>query len=117
MVQSWFISGANRGIGFELVKTVANQGNIVFAAVRSPSKATALNGFANGKANVHVVQLEATSVSDAKAAATFVEKTVDGLDVVIANAAIVAGGTNGSITVLAGNPTDLIIDINGYFAP
>jgi len=35
----------------------------------------------------------------------------------LANAAIVAAGTNGSITVLAGNPTDLIIDINGYFAP
>jgi len=35
----------------------------------------------------------------------------------IANAAIVPAGTNGAITVLAGNPTDLIIDVNGYFAP
>jgi len=36
---------------------------------------------------------------------------------VIANAAIVPAGTSGSITALASNPTDLIIDINGYFAP
>ncbi len=36
---------------------------------------------------------------------------------VIANAAIVPAGASGSITVVAGNPTDLIIDINGYFAP
>jgi hypothetical protein len=36
---------------------------------------------------------------------------------VIANAAIVPTGNGGSITVLAGNPTDLIIDIVGYFAP
>ena len=36
---------------------------------------------------------------------------------VMANAAIVPAGSNGAITVLAGNPTDLIIDINGYFAP
>ena len=36
---------------------------------------------------------------------------------VIANAAIVPAGTSGGITVVAGNPTDLIIDINGYFAP
>jgi probable HAF family extracellular repeat protein len=36
---------------------------------------------------------------------------------VIANAAIVPAGTSGGITVLASNPTDLIIDINGYFAP
>jgi len=35
----------------------------------------------------------------------------------LANAAIVPAGTNGSITVLAGGATDLIIDINGYFAP
>jgi hypothetical protein len=36
---------------------------------------------------------------------------------VIANAAIVPAGTNGAITVLAGNPTNLIVDIYGYFAP
>jgi len=36
---------------------------------------------------------------------------------VIANAAIVPAGTGAAITVLAGNPTDLIIDIVGYFAP
>ena len=35
----------------------------------------------------------------------------------IANAAIVPAGTGGSITVVAGDPTDLIVDINGYFAP
>jgi hypothetical protein len=37
--------------------------------------------------------------------------------IVIANLAIVPAGANGSITVAAGNPTELIIDINGYFAP
>lgn len=36
---------------------------------------------------------------------------------VLANAAIVPAGTSGSITVVAGSPTDLIIDVNGYFAP
>jgi hypothetical protein len=35
----------------------------------------------------------------------------------IANSAIVPAGTNGAITVLAGNSTDLLVDINGYFAP
>ena len=35
----------------------------------------------------------------------------------IANAAIVTAGNGGSIIALASNPTDLIIDINGYFAP
>lgn len=36
---------------------------------------------------------------------------------VLANAAVVPAGANGSISVVAGNPTDLIIDTNGYFAP
>jgi hypothetical protein len=36
---------------------------------------------------------------------------------IIANAAIVPAGNGGAITVVAGNPTDLIIDIVGYFAP
>jgi hypothetical protein len=36
---------------------------------------------------------------------------------VVANAAIVPAGTGGQIDVFASNPTDLVIDINGYFAP
>jgi hypothetical protein len=36
---------------------------------------------------------------------------------IIANAAIVPAGANGKITVVAGNPTDLIVDVSGYFAP
>jgi hypothetical protein len=36
---------------------------------------------------------------------------------VAANAAIVPAGANGSIDVFASNNTDLVIDINGYFAP
>ncbi|MBS1877474.1 MAG: hypothetical protein JSU00_29955 [Acidobacteria bacterium] len=36
---------------------------------------------------------------------------------VVANAAVIPAGNNGSITVVAGDPTELILDINGYFAP
>jgi hypothetical protein len=39
---------------------------------------------------------------------------------VVANAAIIpagGAGTNGGVRVVATNPTDLIIDIDGYFAP
>lgn len=37
------------------------------------------------------------------------------LGVVVANAAIVSAGTNGAVSVYATNPTDVILDINGYF--
>ena len=36
---------------------------------------------------------------------------------IIANAAIVPAGTSGKVSVYPNNDTDLIIDINGYFAP
>ena len=36
---------------------------------------------------------------------------------VTANAAIVPAGTSGDISVFASDPTNLLIDINGYFAP
>jgi hypothetical protein len=35
----------------------------------------------------------------------------------VANAAITAAGTNGDVSVFASNDTDLVIDIDGYFAP
>src|SRR5581483_5844292 len=34
----------------------------------------------------------------------------------LANAAIIPSGTNNSITAVGGQATDLIIDVNGYFA-
>lgn len=37
--------------------------------------------------------------------------------VTLANAALIQAGTGGAITVVAGKPTELIIDVNGYFAP
>ena len=36
---------------------------------------------------------------------------------ITANAAIVPAGTAGSIDVFASDPTQLVIDVNGYFAP
>jgi hypothetical protein len=34
-----------------------------------------------------------------------------------ANAAIVLGGGDGSVNVYVTNTTDVVLDINGYFAP
>ena len=36
---------------------------------------------------------------------------------IVANAAIVPAGTNGAISIYVTNPTHLVLDINGYFAP
>jgi len=36
---------------------------------------------------------------------------------ITANSAIVPAGTNGDISVFVSNPSDVVIDLNGYFAP
>jgi hypothetical protein len=41
----------------------------------------------------------------------------DPLGTIVANAAIVPAGTSGSVDVFASQNTDIIIDINGYYAP
>ena len=46
----------------------------------------------------------------------FVSTLNDLLGTVVANAAIVPAGAGGSINVYASNTTDLVIDINGYYA-
>jgi len=87
--QSWLISGASRGIGFEIVKILAARpSTIVFAGARSPSKAIELQKLAATSPNVHIIKLESYSVSDAAAAAKTIEQVTGGLDVVVANAGI-----------------------------
>jgi len=41
----------------------------------------------------------------------------DSTGTVVANAAIIQAGTGGSINVFASNATNVVIDVNGYFAP
>ena len=36
---------------------------------------------------------------------------------VVANAAIVPAGTNGNVSIYSSAATDVVIDVNGYFAP
>src|SRR5260370_33600356 len=36
---------------------------------------------------------------------------------IVATAAVVPAGTNGSIDIFASDPTEIVIDINGYYAP
>src|SRR5271169_4560797 len=87
--QVWLVTGANRGIGYQVATQIARRPDaIVFAGVRSPSKATELQQFSLGHKNVHILKLESTSEEDAEKAAAEIEATTGGLDVVVANAGI-----------------------------
>ncbi|PRP74609.1 short chain dehydrogenase (predicted) [Planoprotostelium fungivorum] len=85
----WLVTGANRGIGFNLVKNLISRADtIVYAAARDPQKATELQKLATAHKNLHIIKITSGSVEDAKNAAANIEKQSGGLDYVIANAGI-----------------------------
>lgn len=91
---SWLITGANRGIGYEIVSTLTQRPNTtVIAAVRDPSSAAkdfdALAQKAANGSKIIVVKINSTSEVDAKAAVERLKgQGINELDVVIANAGI-----------------------------
>ncbi len=51
------------------------------------------------------------------AAQPFVSTLNSFAGLIVANAALVPSGTNGGVSAFVTNTTDLVLDINGYFAP
>ncbi|CEP61971.1 SDR family oxidoreductase LALA0_S04e04808g [Lachancea lanzarotensis] len=96
MSKSYFISGANRGIGFALVKLLSsNSTNTIVAGARNVEGATELKKWADLHTNVKIVSLDvSTAESNEEAAKETARILPDGLDVLIANAGIanVSGG-------------------------
>lgn len=85
----YFITGGNRGIGFNLVKQLSERkDNVVITTARKPEDATELNNLIKANSNVHVVKLDVTSKQSNLDAVEEVEKLVEGIDVFISNAAV-----------------------------
>ena len=81
-----FITGSNRGIGFELVKVFQEEGWNVIATTRNPDTSYDLNAFAKSHNNVFVERLDVTSASDL---AQLSERYMGvSIDVIINNAGI-----------------------------
>ena len=57
MVATYLVTGASRGIGFELTKQLLARGDHVIAAVRDPSKASALQSLPNA-AHLDIVKID-----------------------------------------------------------
>ncbi|XP_050778407.1 C-factor-like isoform X2 [Gopherus flavomarginatus] len=94
-VRSVLVTGANRGIGLELVKQLLEKSNPpewVFATCRDPEgeRAQQLKNLVSRHPNLVIVALEATDPASIKAAATRVEEHLkgSGLNLLINNAAV-----------------------------
>ncbi|KAI0816813.1 NAD-P-binding protein [Trametes gibbosa] len=94
---TWLVTGANRGIGFEIVRQLLeSSSNIVVATCRDLEKATALYDI--GKASqgtLYVLKLDIGDFDSVRASASTLEKVLGGtgLDYLINNAGIASVDT------------------------
>ena len=82
------ITGANRGIGYEMTKQSLEAGYRVFAGCRSPETAEALQALGDQFEQLAIVQLDVSDDQSVADAATAVGAQTDHIDWLINNAGI-----------------------------
>src|SRR5688572_9255677 len=84
-----FITGTNRGLGLEMVRQYAESGAQVFATARHPQQANELQQLAQQYPDqIALLELDVADQSHLEQVAQQVAAQVDGLDILINNAAI-----------------------------
>ena len=77
------IVGATRGIGLELTKQYANEGNQVIACARDTANASLLNEIASGSENIKIEQLDIADAGSIESASSRIgEETIDSVIIV-----------------------------------
>ncbi len=84
------ITGANKGIGFETAKQLAQSGYIVYLGCRDKTKGLdAVKKLKDlGSSNVELVEIDVTNINSVKKARQELENKIEALDVLINNAGI-----------------------------
>ena len=89
-MKSALVTGANKGIGFETAKQLAQLGYFVYIGSRDKAKGLEATGKlkALGYANVDCIELDVTDMSSIKSARKEMEVAIQHLDILINNAGI-----------------------------
>jgi NAD(P)-dependent dehydrogenase (short-subunit alcohol dehydrogenase family) len=83
------ITGANKGLGFEMARQLAKEGMTVVLGARDSQKGEAAAGKLRGEGfDAQFLKLDVTNKEDRAAAASFLEKKFGRLDVLVNNAGI-----------------------------
>ncbi|MEK9760850.1 MAG: SDR family NAD(P)-dependent oxidoreductase, partial [Candidatus Puniceispirillum sp.] len=77
MTQTIMITGANRGIGFEMTKQAAAHGNAIIACARNVMEAPALVALARNNPAITLLGLDVTAEGDMKQIAAGMRRKVD----------------------------------------
>lgn len=92
-MKSVVITGANKGIGFETAKQLAQLGYFVYLGSRDKAKGLdAINKLKDaGISNVETIEIDVTNINSIKQAKQELETKIEVLDVLINNAGIAGG--------------------------
>ncbi|MBO0813461.1 MAG: SDR family oxidoreductase [Microlunatus sp.] len=91
MAQIALITGANKGIGFEIARLLGERGVTVIVSARDPDRGKA----AAAKLGQPFVQLDVTDPSSIEAAAQWIDQKYQTLDILVNNAGIAVPETEG----------------------
>lgn len=90
------ITGANKGLGFEMARQLGKEGVTVIMAARDTRKGEAAAAKLKGEGlDIRFLKLDVTNPQDYTDAAVFLEKNFGRLDILINNAGISAEGLGG----------------------
>ena len=105
------ITGATRGIGLELVRLCAERGDLVFAGCRSVERAVELEKLsAEYPGKVIIIQMDIGDDESLERSGALVAARVEGLDLLLNNAAIHADGE--TIRTFSGEEALKLVQIN-----
>jgi NAD(P)-dependent dehydrogenase (short-subunit alcohol dehydrogenase family) len=109
------VTGANKGIGFEVAKQMAELGYFVFLGCRNEQNGLeAINNLRKlNISNVGLLQIDVSDLASVKAAASKLASEIDALDILINNAGI-AGGQPQNISACDMSLLKEVFDTN-YF--
>ena len=112
------ITGANKGLGFEMARQLAQSGATVLLAARDSQKGEAAAAKLKQEGlDVQFLKLDVTKPQDHAAAADFIEKNFGRLDVLINNAGLSVDGLGGGKASATGsNSLHQTFETN-FFAP
>lgn len=107
------VTGANRGLGLEWTRQLADRVDRLFATCRDPSAADALNRVAEASPNtVDIVSLDVTDPEQIGNVAAHVDKETGALDLLINNAGTNGGGTSDRFGTVEAETLTHVLQVN-----
>lgn len=98
--QTALVTGANKGIGFETARQLAQRGFIVWLGCRDEGRGVAAARALSKDGDVRFVRLDVTDDESVRAAASHVEREMGALDVLVNNAGIFVFDGEGAVSTV-----------------